>query len=61
MSVMSEHFDRLTVLNRCLSAVTDLMIPEKDINHINREDLCTLLALIKDEQTKTLSAMETAL
>lgn len=42
-AVSIETLDQIATIQRCMSAVADLMNPEKDLHAVNRDNLATLL------------------
>lgn len=53
-SIDTERFNELEVLQRCFSAVSDLMIPERDLHAVNRDDLGALLGYLANRMDKVM-------
>lgn len=51
MILTSTHaaFSRIEILHCCMRAVSDLMIPEKDLHIVNRDSLATLIGFLTSE------------
>lgn len=52
---------RQEILNRCQSAVVSLMIPERDLHLVNRDDLGCLLKVLTEESEHARSNLVLAL
>ncbi len=43
-----EQFDQIEEIQRCLSAVANLMIPSEDLHVVNRDNLAILMGYFTD-------------
>ncbi|CDM42407.1 hypothetical protein [Ectopseudomonas oleovorans] len=55
------HLERLDTIGRCWTAVTDLMVPEKDLHVVDRDTLSCLFNFLAEEYDKARQGFTEAL
>lgn len=55
------HLERLDMLGDCWAAITGLMIPEKDLHLVNRDQLAALLGFLQKEYDAAREAFSEAI
>jgi hypothetical protein len=58
MNRQQNALDELRRLQTCLSTLGELMIPDQDLNCINRDGLATLLGYLDEQLQQALAQLE---